>query len=235
MNISMPSPSGTMEGPLTSEQDKSGLSSESGRLTLTSIDLHNFLRTRRSIRRFKPDPIPESVIKSILTTATYAPSAHHRQPWRFAVLSAPKAKTRLADAMAADFRRDLEKDNVPENEIVAMIARSRSRIVSAPLVVILCADACEMDIYPDTRRKKAEFIMTVQSVANTGMQLLLAIHAEGLGAVWTCSPLFAPEIVQSTLELPKTWEPQAMFLIGYPIEIPAVRERKPLSEIMVFA
>lgn len=137
--------------------------------------------------------------------------------------------------MAVDFRRDLEKDNVSEKEIVKLIARSRFRIISPPLVVILCADASEMDVYPDTRRQKAEFIMTVQSVANAGMQLLLAIHAEGLGAVWTCSPLFAPEVVQGTLELPKTWEPQAMFLIGYPIEIPEARERKPISEITVFA
>ncbi|HKY53820.1 MAG TPA: nitroreductase family protein, partial [Anaerolineales bacterium] len=62
-----------------------------------TIDLHDFLRTRRSIRRFKPDPVPDSVIQNILITATFAPSAHHRQPWRFVVMTDLSVKKRLAD------------------------------------------------------------------------------------------------------------------------------------------
>jgi F420 biosynthesis protein FbiB-like protein len=134
--------------------------------------------------------------------------------------------------MGADFRRDLEKDKVAENEINRLVNRSRDRIIAAPLVVVVCADASEMDVYPDEKRKKAEYIMAVQSVANAGMQMLLAIHAEGLGAVWTCSPLFAPETVQHALDLPKAWEPQAMFLIGYPDEFPKAKEMKSLDSIV---
>ncbi|HAV75933.1 MAG TPA: hypothetical protein DCX53_01120, partial [Anaerolineae bacterium] len=55
-------------------RDKSVSSSRSSQPTLTSTDLHNFLRTRRSVRRFKPDAVPDSVINNILTTATFAPS-----------------------------------------------------------------------------------------------------------------------------------------------------------------
>ncbi|MCQ3937769.1 MAG: hypothetical protein DPW18_12075 [Chloroflexi bacterium] len=47
---------------------------------LTNTNLLDFLRTRRSIRRFKPDPVPDSVIRELLHTATFAPSAHNRQP-----------------------------------------------------------------------------------------------------------------------------------------------------------
>jgi nitroreductase len=90
-----------------------------------------------------------------------------------------------------------------------------------------------MDVYPDTKRKKAEYIMAVQSVANAGMQMLLAIHAEGLGAVWTCGPLFAQETVQKALDLPNTWEPHAMFFIGYSDENPKPKELKNLESIMV--
>jgi len=198
------------------------------------MDLQTFLRTRRSIRRFKPDPIPDSVIQNILTTATFAPSAHNRQPWRFGVLTDSSIKTKLADAMAIEFERDLEKDKLPQVEIQKRIVRSRERIISAPVVIILNVDMGDMDMYPDEKRSKAEYLMAVQSVANAGMQMLLAAHAEGLGGVWVCSPLFVQKTIQSVLSLPKSWEPQAMFLVGYPQDIPEARERKTIQEISIF-
>ena len=213
---------------------KSGSSSRSSRFTLTNTtDLHTFLRTRRSIRRFKPDPIPDSVIESILTTATFAPSAHNRQPWRFAVVKDLSVKQKLADAMAIEFERDLEQDKLPQAEIQKRTTRSRERIISAPVVIVLSVDMSDMDIYPDEKRNKAEYLMAVQSVANAGMQMLLAAHAEGLGGVWVCSPLFVQETIQNILELPKSWEPQAMFFLGYPQDIPEVRERKSLTDVFI--
>jgi coenzyme F420-0:L-glutamate ligase / coenzyme F420-1:gamma-L-glutamate ligase len=197
------------------------------------MDLQNFLRTRRSIRRFKPDPVPDSVIQTILATATFAPSAHNRQPWRFAVVTDISVKTKLADAMAFEFERDLEIDKLPQPEIQKRTTRSRERIIAAPVVIILSVDMSDMDVYPDEKRSKAEYLMAVQSVANAGMQLMLAAHAEGLGGVWVCSPLFVQETVQTVLNLPKTWEPQAMFFIGYPQDIPDVRERKPLDAVVI--
>lgn len=133
--------------------------------------------------------------------------------------------------MAIEFQRDLEADALSPAEISKRIARSKDRIVSAPLIIILSVDMTDMDAYPDRHRKKAEFIMATQSAANAGMQLLLAAHAEGLGSVWVCSPLFAQEAVRSALDLPKSWEPQAMYLLGYPTEIPQIRERKSIKEI----
>ena len=181
------------------------------------------------------EPVPDSVLRDILHTATYAPSAHNRQPWRFIVLTDSSAKTHLSDAMAEEFQRDLEKDNLPPEEITKRVNKSRERITGAPIVVILCVDMSEMDNYPDERRKKAEYIIGIQSAANAGMQLLLAAHAEGLGGVWVCSPMFAQEIVQNALNISKQWEPQAMFLLGYPLEIPAFRGRKAIEEVMKFS
>ena len=194
-----------------------------------------FLRTRRSIRRFKPDPVPDSVIENILTTATFAPSAHNRQPWRFAVVTTSATKQNLADAMSHEFQRDLEADRLPREEIQKRTTRSRERLLSAPVVIVLSVDMTGMDSYPDTRRKKAEYLMATQSVANAGLQLLLAAHAEGLGGVWVCSPLFAQETVAKTLNLPETWEPQAMLFVGYPVDIPEARERKTIQEITIFS
>ncbi len=204
-------------------------------MSTTTTDLHTFLRTRRSIRRFKPDLVPDSVLETILTTATFAPSAHHRQPWRFVVLNNPKTRAKLAEAMAVDFERDLKVDGVPPEKIRTQVQRSKERITSAPVAILLCLDMNEMDSYPDKRRTKAEFRMTVQSVAASGMQLLLAAHAEGLGGVWACWPLFAQETIQKTLNLSTSWEPQGMIFIGYPVNIPEARERKQLQEIMILS
>jgi len=134
--------------------------------------------------------------------------------------------------MAIEFKRDLQTDNLSPDIIEKKAAGSRNRITSAPVVIILSTDMTDMDVYPDEKRNKAEYIMATQSVANAGMQLLLAAHAEGLGSVWVCSPLFVQETVQTVLKLPKSWEPQAMYFLGYPIEIPDARERKPLKEVV---
>jgi coenzyme F420-0:L-glutamate ligase / coenzyme F420-1:gamma-L-glutamate ligase len=197
-----------------------------------TIDLHTFLRTRRSIRRFKPNLIPEAVIENILATATFAPSAHNRQPWRFCVVTDLSVKLRLAEAMAIDFERDLTRDGVPSEKIRAQIKRSKDRLTSAPVAILLCVDMSEMDVYPDEKRQYAERIMAVQSVAAAGLQLLLAAHAEGLGGVWVCSPLFAQEAIQRTLGLTESWEPQAMFFVGYPDEMPKIKEMKDLKSLV---
>ena len=198
------------------------------------MDFHNFLRTRRSIRRFKPDPVPDSVIQNILTTATYAPSAHNRQPWRFTVVTTQVFKQKLVDAMSIEFQHDLENDRLPHEEVQKRINRSRERILSAPVVIILNLDMSEMDVYPDKKRRRAEFRMAMQSVASAGLQLLLAAHAEGLGGVWVCSPLFVQETIRSVLALPETWEPQAMYFVGYPDVKQEIKERKSIQEITVF-
>ena len=199
-----------------------------------TIDLQNSLRTRRSIRRFTPDPVPDSVIQDILTTATYAPSAHNRQPWRFCVLTDLSVKTRLADAMATDFQRDLVNDDVAAEKIHTQVKRSKERITSAPVAILLCLDMSEMDSYPDGNRNKAEYMMAVQSVAAAGLQLLLAAHAQGLGGVWACWPLFAQKTIQKTLKLPETWEPQGMFFVGYPKFMPEIRDRKSMENVSLF-
>lgn len=201
---------------------------------MTSTNLHHFLRTRRSVRRFTSQAVDGETLERILQTTVCAPSAHNRQPWRFAVLTTQEQKYRLSEAMATNFARDLATDGLPAHEIVARVTRSQQRIHSAPVIVILCLDTSEMDTYPDPTRQAHEHTMAVQSLAAAGLQLMLAAHAEGLGSVWVCSPLFTPETVRQTLRLPPAWEPQAMLFLGHPDEQPPMRERKPLQEITLF-
>ena len=197
-------------------------------------DLHAFLRSRRSIRRFLPEAVSDSVVERILATATSAPSAHNRQPWRFAVLTKHASKSALADVMARRFRADLKGDGLPEDQVQARVEKSRARIASAPLVIILCMDLSEMDQYADASRAEAERIMAIQSTANAGLMLLLGVHAEGLGGVWNCAPLFAPEVVKEALDLPASWEPQALFMAGNTVDVPQAPPRKTLGEVSVF-
>jgi len=62
-----------------------------------SEELLNFLISRRSIRRFKPDPVPDELILKILDVARYAPSARNSQPWVFIVVKDPEVKKKLAN------------------------------------------------------------------------------------------------------------------------------------------
>jgi coenzyme F420-0:L-glutamate ligase / coenzyme F420-1:gamma-L-glutamate ligase len=151
------------------------------------------------------------------------------------VVTDSSVKANLAAAMAQDFERDLAHDGLSSEKIEAQVKRSKERITSAPVAILLCLDMSEMDSYPDEKRNRAEYIMAVQSVAAAGLQLLLAAHAEGLGGVWACWPLFAQETIQRTLNLCESWEPQGMFFVGYADGVPEARERKVLEKITIFS
>ena len=193
---------------------------------------HQFLRSRRSVRRFLPDPIPAEVLDRVLESTCCAPSAHNRQPWRLVVITSLEDKANLAAAMGEEYRWDLLAEGVSEKEIESILARSFERITSAPVAVMLCLDSSLGDPYPDPGRQLAEHLMGVQSVALAGGTMLLAAHAEGLGGVWICAPLLAPGAATKSLGLPDEWQPQALILLGYPASIPEPRPRQPLSKIV---
>ncbi len=173
---------------------------------------------RRSIRRYQPGSVAREVIERLLAAAIWAPSAHNRQPWRFAVMESQLMKETLASAMGRRLRLDLEADHAPPDVIEKDVSRSYERITSAPVLIALCLSMVEMDVYPDERRNRSEYLMAVQSVAMAGQNLLLAAHDAGLGACWMCAPLFCPDIVREALNLPHDWQPQALLTLGYPAE-----------------
>jgi F420 biosynthesis protein FbiB-like protein len=203
------------------------------RATLISREMDGFslLETRRSVRRFRSEPVPRPVLEQVLRGAASAPSAHNRQPWRFAILDSPASRNTLTLAMGAVFLRDLLIDGLTQKEADDQVERSRNRILEAPVAVLLCLDKTDLDQYPDYTRQQASYLMGVQSVALAGGHLLLAAHALGLGGVWICAPLFAQDAVRVALQLPEEWEPQSLLLLGYPAKIPEPRQRRSLEEI----
>jgi coenzyme F420-0:L-glutamate ligase/coenzyme F420-1:gamma-L-glutamate ligase len=197
-------------------------------------NLHTFLRSRRSIRRFKSDPVPNETIQRILETTICAPSAHNLQPWRFAVVTGEKTKLHLTEALANKFRQDMIADGIPEADIQASVEKTVRRAGETPVMIVLCRDRISVRPQPDAVRKQTEALMSTQSVALAGLQLLLAAHAEGLGGTWICWPLFAPEETRHALGLDPNWEPEGMIFLGFPAETPEEQEKRPLKEITFY-
>jgi F420 biosynthesis protein FbiB-like protein len=191
------------------------------------------IQTRRSIRGYRPDPVPADVVEQLLTAATWAPSAHNRQPWRFVVIASAETRQHLAASMNARLRADLAADGVPVDAIEKDANRSYRRMTRSPLLVLLCLTMTDMDHYPDERRQHHEWIMAVQSTALAGQNLLLAAHALGLGACWMCAPLFCPDVVAETLGLPEDWQPQALITVGYAAE-ERHKTRQPLATHVLY-
>lgn len=183
---------------------------------------------RRSLRVYENRPISDDLLREIVDVGTWAPSAHNRQPWRFAVVTDTECRDKLAVAMGQRLRKDLTADGVAEAIIEADVSRSYSRISGAAALICVCISMQDMDRYPDPKRGMAEYLMTVQSTAMAGQNLLLAAHAAGLGACWMCAPLFCAEVVREALDLPEDWEPQGLVTLGYPAQ-QRERTREPLE------
>ena len=195
------------------------------------VDLAVHIGRRRSVRRYRPSSISRDVVKRLLTAASGAPSAHNKQPWRFVILDRFASRQKLAQAMGRKLRQDRTADGDAPELIEADIDRSYQRITQAPIAIVLCIDMRDMHCYPDQSRTDAEYLMAVRSTAMAAQNLLLAAHAEGLGACIMCAPLFCPEVVIESLQLSPQWRAQMLVTIGEPAAPGKNRPRLPLDEI----
>jgi F420 biosynthesis protein FbiB-like protein len=177
--------------------------------------LLDLIKNRRSIRRYTQEQVPPELLMRLLEAATWAPSAHNRQPWRFAVLTQAADKERLAQAMGTRLWADRSADGDDPDVIERDVARSYARLTGAAVIILVCLSMAEMDTYPDPKRSHHEWVMAAQSTAMAAQNLLLLAHAEGLAACWVCAPLFVPDLVRTTLELPQDWEPQGLITLGW--------------------
>ena len=193
----------------------------------------SLLHRRRMIRRYTDQPVPREMIEAILAAGALAPSPHNRQPWRFAVVMGD-ARVRLAVAMGAQLRSDLQADGAPADVIEKDVARSHGRITSAQVCIVACLTMRDMDVYPDARRNETERWMAGQAVAAALQNMLLKATEIGLGACWMCAPLFCPKVVVQTLELPADWEPQALLTIGFPSDAGKTRGRRRVDEVSIW-
>ena len=194
----------------------------------------SLVRNRRSIRRYTSDALPRELLEELLDAAIWAPSAHNRQPWRFAVLRTAKPKRILAQAMGDRLRSDRLADGDAPEIVERDVSRSYSRITQAAAAVVVNLTMVDMDLYPDNERSRAEYVMAVQGTAMAAQNLLLAAHTHGLGSCWMCAPLFCPDTVRVTLSLPDDWVPQAIVTLGYPTDEGKPANRRSISDVAIW-
>jgi coenzyme F420-0:L-glutamate ligase/coenzyme F420-1:gamma-L-glutamate ligase len=209
------------------------VSSEESIIPARHLRFSDLVRGRRSVRAYLPDPVPPTLIEQVLEAASWAPSPHGRQPWRFVVLTKPEAKARLAEAMGAEWLRQLTLDGDPPEIVARRLARSYERVRNAPVCIVLCLYLEDLDVYPDDDRQRAEQTMAIQSLGAAAQNLLLAAYDLGLDGGWLCAPLFCQETVREALFLSATLHPHALLTLGYAAQDPKRRARKPLSELVV--
>ena len=194
-------------------------------------ELAAHIGARRSVRRYRPSVVESEVVKRLLAAASRAPSAHNKQPWRFAVLDTFENRHALAEAMGRKLRQDRTADGDASDLIESDVNRSYQRITQAPVAIVLCVDMSNMQHYPDQARNDAEYLMGVQSTAMAAQNLLLAAQAEGLGTCIMCAPLFCPDAVVESLRLPHQWRPQMLITIGEPAAPGKDRSRLPIEQM----
>ncbi len=117
--------------------------------------LLNLLKGRRSIRRYRPDPVPEELLEQILEAGRLAPSASNRQPWHFVVVRDEAVRREVAQHAAYYFLR-------------------WAHVEEAPVLVVLCGDA--------RNRVYRQFLH--EDIGLAGGQMMLQAHALGLGTCW---------------------------------------------------
>jgi coenzyme F420-0:L-glutamate ligase/coenzyme F420-1:gamma-L-glutamate ligase len=192
------------------------------------------VRARRSVRHFRPDPVPRAVVTELIAAAGWAPSPHGRQPWRFAVITSQVTKEALADAMGETWTAQLALDGQDAATVAARLDGSRRRLLTAPVLVVPCLYTADLDHYPDPARQAAEEIMAIQSLGAAVQNLLLAATDRGLDTGWMCAPLFCPDVVRDALGLASALLPHAIITLGWAARDPRRRDRLPVEALIVY-
>lgn len=143
---------------------------------------------RVSVRRYADRPVTAGQVSAILHAAMSAPSAVNKQPWRFVVIDDAGLLTQLAEAL-------------PYAKMTA----------HAPVAILVCGDS-------ERFLGGVDNVLWEQDLSAASENILLAAHAIGLGAVWTCVYPHDERIspVRSILNLPDTLIPFCLIPVGYP-------------------
>lgn len=175
---------------------------------------------RRTVRRFDPDrAVADHALTAAVRAAATAPAPHGTRPWRFLRLRRATRES-LLDAMAAQWRSDLESDGLEPDRIERRIARSDAVLRVAPELLVPFVSLEDGHHYPDERRRTGErdLFMLSGGAALQNLQVVLAAH--GIGAAWISSTAFCPGTVREQLELPSSWQPLGMVAVGHPADAP---------------
>ena len=182
------------------------------------MELMEGIKTRRSVRRYKPEELPRELIKEILEDALWAPSAMNTQSWKILVFSGEKQKkfnTLLEDAVKHINNRLKELFNEGMQERVHGFFKN---LGGAPhTIVVLVAKAAHDPKLQETELENGAALM---------YNICLSAHNKGVGSCWMSAPLWIEDIVLDYLGMKDDWKLAGVTPLGYADLIPPVPPRK---------
>ena len=180
------------------------------------------IAARRSIRRFKSDPVPEPLLRQVLGAALQAPSGKNKQPWRWVVATGAR-RLELTQCLQGGLAQARARGlNTGSAEWSMKIMEQ------APVTVFVFNPYGLPYGQPHALEQMIDLVVDVQSLGAAIENLLLAAHDQGLGALWVCDIFYAYEALCSWLGEPG--QLVAAVALGYAAENPPARPRKPASE-----
>jgi len=177
------------------------------------------IRTLRSVRRFRPDPIPDDALATILEAATRAPSGGNGQPWQFIVLRDPELKRRVGAIYEAAAR-----SRYGELPFQATRLGPPTPVGEAPLLILVCRRTLDPPIATSTPSLYASIYPAVQN-------LLIAARALGIGGALTTMHIMREAELKPLLGIPDDVETCALLPLGYPRGRFGPTSRRPWTEV----
>jgi nitroreductase len=189
------------------------------------VELFEAIKGRRSIRRYKADPVDDKKIEAILEAGRWAPSWSNTQCWRFIVVRDPAIKAEVTKTLLKFKLPDREIDNPAINFISA-----------APVLIVVCAEMGKSGGPPGRGGGGGEFITDkgdwfMFDTALAVQNMVLAAHALGLGTVIIGT--FDAVRAGKVLGLPDGFQVVTMFPVGVPDQEGRAPSRKELSQIVI--
>jgi nitroreductase len=189
------------------------------------IALYDALRTTRAVRRHRPDPIPDAVLRRVLEAATWAPTGGNAQPWRIVVVRDAAKRRALRDLYLPLWEEYQAHYRGESAGLRGEAAAKRDRLLAAadhlarhmdqsPVIAVFCFDPRRLAI-TDAELERAS-VVGGASLYPAVQNLLLACRAEGLGCVLTTLLCRAEPEVRRLLEIPPPWATGAFVPIGWP-------------------
>ena len=193
------------------------------------------VKTRRSIHKFKPDPIPDEYVDKIIEAARWAPSGANSQPWEFIVIKKKALRDKILEIFKEQHARMARMELTREPELRFNLHHTKPpSFLNAPVFIIPYGDPRLKEAFPvDVRMTRADAIF-VSSLANTFLYMILAAVALGLGAQWVSAIThpYAQALIKELLGVPRELEMYDMMAVGYPDIKPKPRLVRAKEEIV---